>query len=464
MRYTEHDEPASQLPSQLKGPETTEERLLRENLELRRQVQELRRGGHTADSKAGDVWHPSRLTISAILLTAFALFAIAFLAGYIPIQKRNSLIAAEAREQDRPPRVEYISVGRSTRNSGLELPGNIQAITEAPILARAEGFVKRRFADLGDRVHAGQVLAEIDAPELDDQVRQARASLEQAKAALDQAQANLQQGRSDLDLARLTAERWTALVAKGAVSKHENDQYQSQYVSKQANVQSLEKAVNVQRSNIGAAEANVARLEQMQAYRIVKAPFDGVITLRNIDVGALVNSGNTLLFRIAQTGVLRTYVNVPQSNAGSVRVGQPAILTLSSIPGREFAGRVARTANALDPATRTLLAEVQVPNPNGTLLPGMYAEVDLSSARSNPPLLVPSDALILRADGAQIATVSRDNTVHIQKIEVGRDYGDRLEVLAGLREGDRVIPNPGDVAREGMRVEPVPLAPKQKQQ
>ncbi len=193
----------------------------------------------------------------------------------------------------------------------------------------------------------------------------------------------------------------------------------------------------------------------MQSYRLVKAPFDGVITLRNVDVGALVNAGNTLLFRIAQIATLRTYLNVPQANASEVRIGQPARLSVSNLPGRQFTGAVARTASALDPASRTLLVEVHVPNPDGALLPGMYARVDLIGARTNAPLRIPSDALIVRGEGTEVALVRDGHTVHLQKIEVGRDYGDRLEVIGGLAEGETIIANPGDVVREGLQVQPV---------
>lgn len=223
-------------------------------------------------------------------------------------------------------------------------------------------------------------------------------------------------------------------------------------------MQALDKATLVQRSNIAAAEANVARLERMQSYLVVRAPFEGVITMRNVDVGALVNSGSTLLFRIAQTGTLRTYINVPQNYASSVRPGQVASISVSNIPGREFPGKVARTATSLDPASRTLLVEVHVPNTDGALLPGMYGQVTIGNARNNPPLLIPSDALIVRADGAQVAIVREDHTIHLQKIEVARDYGDRLEVLSGLRQGEAVAVNPGDAAREGITVDPVELS------
>jgi RND family efflux transporter MFP subunit len=439
--------------------ETAEEVLRRENQELKRQLQEMqsRADGAGHSGPPAKLWHPSGITIWAIVLGVASLLGAAFFAGYIPLVKRQNLIRAEARQQEQAlPRVETIQVARSSGNSELELPGSVQAITEAPILARASGYIQRRAVDIGDRVRAGQSLAEIEAPELDEQVHQARANLQQAQAALDQALANHEQGKSDMEFARVTAERWSRLSTRGVVSRQENDQYQTQYQSRIASVRALEKAIAVQRSNIAAAEANLARLVEMQGYRVVKAPFDGIVTQRNVDVGALVNTGSTLLFRIAQTSTVRTYVNVPQVNASSVRPGQPARLRISNLPGRFFPGTVERTANSLDPTSRTMLVEVRVPNPEGILMPGMYAQVDLRNARTDPPLVVPSDALIVRADGTRVAVVRADHTVHLQKIEVGRDYGDRLEVTSGLQEGDTIIPNPGDIAREGLGVDPVP--------
>jgi len=436
-----------------------EERLRKENQELRRRLQELNGSSH--EGPPTKRWHPSSAAIWAIFLLVILVIVVAFFAGYIPLEKRKTLILSEAHDQETALlRVDVIEVGRSSNKSELELPGNIQAITEAPILARADGYIKRRMVDIGDRVQAGQPLAEIEAPEMDEQVRQSKANLQQAQGGLDEAQANYQQGKTNLELARTTAGRWASLAARGAVSKQENDQYQSQYQSQASSLQSLEKAIAAQRGNVAAAEANVARLERMQSYLIVKAPFAGVITLRNVDVGALVNAGTTLLYRIAQTGILRAYVNVPQISSNSIRPGLPARLSVSNLPGRHFTGTVVRTANSLDPTSRTLLVEVQVPNGEGVLFPGMYAQVDFSTARANPPLLVPSDALIVSAGGNNVAVVRPDHTVHLQKIEIGRDYGDRLEVISGLNEGDTIIPNPGDAGREGLKVEPVPAAAK----
>jgi RND family efflux transporter MFP subunit len=464
--------------------ETTEERLRREIEDLKQRLHEQQGRGASHAGPSVRPWHPSGITIACIFLGAAVLIVVAFFAGYTPLQKRQTLIRGEASEQGLAlPRVEVIEIGRSSRTSELELPGSIQAITEAPILARADGYIKRRMVDIGDRVQAGQPVAEIDAPEMDQQIRQAQAAHDQTKAALDQAKAaneqakavleqalaNYEQGKSNLELARVTAERSSNLANQGIFSRQEDDQARAQYQAQTAGVQALEKAIAAQRSNVAAAEASVtaaeanmaaaeangARLNEIQAYRVVKAPFTGVITLRNVDVGALVNLGTTLLFRVAQTDTLRTFVNVSQANASSVRVGQPARLSVSSLPGRQFAGTVARTANALDPTNRTLLVEVEVPNASGALLPGMYAEVDLSSARANPPLLIPGDALIARAEGTQVAVVRPDHTVHLQKIVVGRDLGAQLEVLNGIQAGDTIIANPGDAAREGAKVEPV---------
>jgi len=438
--------------------ENTEEKLRREIDDLKRQLREQQAPHSAHAGLTAKPWHPSSTTLWSIFLGVTVLILLAFFAGYIPLHQRQTLIRQQALEQQQAlPRMEVIQVGLSSRKSDLELPGNIEAITEAPILARANGYIKRRMVDIGDRVHAGQPMAEIEAPEVDQQVSQAKANLEQARAALEQSLANYAQGKSNLELARVTAERWNTLAGEGIVPKQENDQYQAQYQAQISGVQALEKAIAAQRSNVAAAEANLGALDEVQGYRVVKAPFDGLVTLRNVDVGTLVNAGTTLLYRVAQTGTLRTYVNVPQTNADSIRVGQTAILNVSTLPGRRFPGTVARTANALDPASRTMLVEIRVPNPNGLLLPGMYAQVDLSSPRTNPPLLISGDSLIVRADGTQVAVVRPDHTVHLQKIQVGRDYGDNLEVISGLELGDMIISNPGDDVVEGVKVDPVPV-------
>jgi RND family efflux transporter MFP subunit len=394
-------------------------------------------------------------------LVVFALIAIVvlvagFFVGYLPRQKREDVLAAETRENIASlPSVNFSKAARSASNSKLVLPGNIQAVTEAPIVARATGYVRKRNVDIGDRVKSGQVVAEIEAPELDQQILQANAAIEQARSTVQQAEAALLQGKANETLAKANATRYDNLFKRGVVSRQEFDTYQAQYAAQQASVQALEKAVAAGRSNTAAAEANLARLQQLKTYQTVRAPFDGVITVRNVDTGALVNEGNTMLYRIAQTGSLRTYLNLPQSDSESVRVGQKAVVTIAELPGREFVGTVTRTSNALDPATRTLLTEVQIPNSDGRLMPGMFAQVDLQIPRKDPPLVIPGDTLIVRADGPQTAVIGADDTVHFTKIQLGRDFGDRIEVLSGLEEGARLVINPSDAIREGVKVKPV---------
>jgi RND family efflux transporter MFP subunit len=393
--------------------------------------------------------------VSALLAgTAIVLIA-AFLIGYLPMQRREAALRAEADAQHRQvPRVEVIHVSRGSGETTLVLPGTMQAITEAPILARADGYLKRRLADLGDHVQDGQDLAEIDAPELDQQIQQADAAVEQAQAAVEQAEANLAQSKANRDLARITAQRTQTLNDRGIAPQQDRDQAQAQLVAQDATVQAADKAISAQRSNLNAARANQARLRTVDGYRTVKAPFEGVITQRNVDVGALVSTGNTLLYRIAQTRTLRTYVNVPQSSVTAVHVGQAAALTLSDFPGRKFSGTVARMARALDPSNRTMLVEVDVPNVDGALIPGSYADVELIGSLANPPLVVPAAALVFRTDGAQLAVVQPDQTVHLQKVTVGRDYGDRLEILSGVDDGTTIVAVAGDIAREGAKIVP----------
>src|SRR5581483_2270712 len=336
--------------------ESTEQQLRAEIEDLRRRLEEQRRvrpGGAPGSKSA-----PAVRTLWFLGLLILGLIVAGFFAGYLPRQRRQQVLAAEANEEIQSlPVVTVTPVTRSSNRTQLVLPGNIQPVTEAPVLARASGYLKARYADIGDHVKAGQVLGEIEAPELDQQIRQAQATIQQAESSVEQAEAALEQGRSNEALARVTAERWQNLVKRGAVSKQENDVYQAQYTAQQANVQALEKAVAAARSNVGAVQANLARLTDLKGYLTVKAPFAGVITVRNVDTGALINEANTMLYRIAQTGRMRTYINVPQSEAESVRLGQTATLQFSELQNRKFTGIVTRTSNALDPASRTLLTE-----------------------------------------------------------------------------------------------------------
>src|SRR5580704_5058709 len=428
--------------------------------ELRAEIQDLKRQleqrKHPPESAEHHAIRPSGHAIRILVLVLLALLIAGFFLGYLPRHRRELQLKTESDTHNEAlPQVSVMTARRADSRGNLVLPGNIQAVTEAPILARAEGFLKQRYADIGDRVAEGQLLAEIEAPDMDQQVRQAQAAVQQAQADLERANAALEQGKANEAIAKVTATRWDNLLRRGVVSRQENDQYQAQYQAQSANVRALEHAVAAAKSNIAASEANVARLSELQKYLKVRAPFAGVITLRNVDVGALVNTGSTMLFRIARTNLLRTYVNVPQSSAADIHVGQKAFLSTSEAPETKFPGQVARTSNSLDPSSRTLLVEIQAENPAGKLMPGMYVEVDLNLPRKDPPLLIPSDTLVVRTEGTLVALVGADNVVHFQRILVGRDFGDRIEVLSGMKEGERAIVNPNDSVQDGVRVQPV---------
>lgn len=415
----------------------------------------------TPDLRANRKQHRSWLKSAAAVLVLTIVIIGLFIAGYLPKAKRHAVLASEATtEAQAVPPVNVAVVERSPARTELSLPGTMQAIAEAPVMARASGYVRRRLADIGDSVQSGQVLAEIEAPELDQQIRQAVSSRDQASAALEQAEAGLRMARSNQGIAKITADRWRNLVEKGAVSRQENDSYQAVLESQNANVQASEKAIQVAKSNLAAVEANLARLNQLKSYQQVRSPFAGIITVRNIEAGTLVTEGSTLLYRVAQPGTLRVFVNVPQPDAEAVHEGMPATVALQGSAEPPWKGRVTRTAKALDPTSRTMLAEIQATNAGGKLMPGMFVLVGLSLSHSATALLIPGDTLVVRSDGPQVAVVDQVGTVHFRRIQLGRDLGSKLEVVSGVGEGDRIVINPGDTAKEGAKVKPIPASNK----
>jgi RND family efflux transporter MFP subunit len=401
----------------------------------------------------------SRTLRFAVLLV----LAIVIIAGVIfwGINARVQTAAAvkETTRELAIPAVSVIHPKPGAVKNEVVLPGNVMAFTDSPIYARSSGYLKQWFVDIGGHAKAGQQLAIIEAPELDQQVSQAKATLQQSQASLDQAIANEQQGKANEELARVNADRWASLVKKGAVSRQENDQYQAQFQAQAANLNALEQAIAAARSNIAAAQANLSRLQQMQSYEIVKAPFDGIVTARNIDVGALINAGNggpaQELFHMAATAKLRVYVSVPQADSRAAAPGLKCYLTLTEFPGRKFQGELVRTSGAIDQATRTLLTEVDVDNASGELRPGAYAEVHLMIPEGSRSLILPVSTLLFRSEGLRVGVVRNGNKAELLPVILGKDYGNEVEVVSGIGEDDLVISNPPDSLSSGATVQVV---------
>ena len=422
--------------------------------------------------------HPHHISRGKIILALLLLGAVVVaigLAGYLPRKAREESAAkAASEEKNSLPRVTTARVRQALQNTDVLLPGTLSPLTESSIYARAAGYVRKRYADIGDRVRAGQLMAELDAPELDEQVSQARAAVSQAQQQLSQARAALVQAQSQRDLAKVTAERYTNLLAKGAVARQDVDTQQSAYKTSDALVDAQQASIRAAEDNVRQAQANLERVLSLQDYKKVRAPFDGVVTARNVDVGALISasgagqgaspmnpgavqtaSGNEM-FRVAQIGIIRILINVPQSNAPGIYPGMPAELTVREFPDRKFAGKVTRTSNELDPNVRTLLVEVQVANQDGKLLPGMYAQIRFESHRDTPPFLVPGDTLIAGNNSIQVAALvaapDGARRVHLLPVKIGRDFGAETEVLSGLVGNELVVVNPGDQVTEGALV------------
>ena len=371
-----------------------------------------------------------------IFLTfAVAVAALIYFVGVRPRLLANSELTERVRLVGRPP-VNVVTARHSPSANEILLPASLRAFIEAPIYARTNGYLAKYLVDLGDQVKAGQTLAVIDAPEVDQDLNQARATLEQATA--------------NLELARTSAARWKDLSAQKAVAQQEVDEKNAALAAREADV--------------NAAKASVARLTQLKVYQTITAPFDGVISARNVDLGALITAGGSgrELFRLTQTGTLRVYANIPQTYFNSIKPGLDVDVLVNEFPSRVFHGKVVRVAGALDAATRTLQTEVQVPNENGELLAGMFGQVRFKLQAGEPPLIIPSNAIILRSDGTFVATVDAANTLHFMKVKLGRDFGLQVEIAAGLADGATVVANPNDALSEGQTVEPLKPDPAKK--
>ncbi|HEY3836376.1 MAG TPA: efflux RND transporter periplasmic adaptor subunit [Bryobacteraceae bacterium] len=424
------------------------------------------------------------LLVLAVVLVSAALF----FAGWSR-QHRITLqvdAAADA-ARDAAPVVNVVKVAQGPGDVAITLPGNITPVTEAYIYARSAGYVKKRYADFGDRVREGQLLAEIDSPELDSQVVQARAAVTQAESLAAQARAQLENQQAQANLARVTWDRYRNLAARGAIARQDADQQETNFSTSQAGVKAAQSSVAAADENVKAARANVDRLAELQGFEKVYAPFTGVLTARNFDVGALISAAGSTqgmtagissgeMFRLARFDVLRILVDVYQEDAPWIKPGQTGDVTVQEFPDRKFAGRITRTANSVNVTSRTMLTEIQISNPDLVLLPGMYAQVRMSRSAAKPALLIPGDTIVTGNHGLQVAILEDvlpvegqasgartpgAKRVHFVNVQVGRDDGEQIEVKSGLQGWEYVVVNPGDVVQEGAIVRPVTAAPKQ---
>jgi RND family efflux transporter MFP subunit len=374
------------------------------------------------------------LGLSALLPLAVS---VAYAASQHNAHGRQVMRTAE-QQRHFVPTVRVAKVRAADGEMTVSLPGTTLAFASANIFARANGYIETRKVDIGDRVKAGDLLAQIIAPELDHQIAQAEATLSQD-------QATLQQTQASRDLARVTNDRDRSLVEKGWLTPQQGDTDRLTLDAQQAAIAAVE-------SNIAAQEALIRVLRQQKAYQSVVAPFDGIITQRNVDTGSLVQSGTTFMFTLMQGDVIRTQVYVPQDAAFGVANGVDAVVHVPENPDRKFPGKVTRFAHALAPGTRTLLTEIDVPNPDGALSPGMYVTVDLHIPRKTPSIIVPADALVFSDNGVQVA-VTYNGIAHFKKVTVGRDFGTEVEIRDGIKPGDEVILKPAVTLADGSKVQ-----------
>ncbi len=372
----------------------------------------------------------------------------------------KALAASIVQDANRAPVVNVAHTRLAPAQATIELPCQTVAMVETPIYARADGYIRQRPVDIGNRVKKGQLLFEIESPELDQQIEQAKATLAQSRAALQQLRAALVAAQSNEKLAAVTAQRWQKLADQGVFAKQDYDEKAAALELAKANVASAEENIRAAESTINSNDANLKRLIETKSFSRLLAPYDGVITFRsaNSDLGTLISAGNTAssreLMRVAQIDVLRVFINVPQAYAPMIHEGLPADLTVDELPGRVFHSKVGGITHSVESNSRSMLAVMLIQNPKEELLPGMYAKAKFGLPHAVRVVMLPADALMLPAEGPRVAIVGDDKKVHFQQITLGRDYGAEVEVLSGLSEGDTVVLNPTDAVREGVAVEP----------
>ena len=375
---------------------------------------------------------PARSGIKWFLLIPVALCIFGTITFFLRAQSEKKLATNTQALEAEPVSVMHAEL--SAPDTDLALPATLQAYSDSPIFARTSGYVSHWYADIGTRVHAGQLLALVDSPEVDQELNQAQAALGQARA--------------NLTLADITAKRYRSLINTNAVAQQDVDSNNQNFDAQTANVQAM--------------SANVSRLEQMQGFEKVAAPFDGIITQRLTDVGDLINAGNggtgQQLFRMSKIDVVRVFVTVPEAYSEQIVDGTKATLDLTELPNQHFDGKVTRSNHSIDLTSHTLLVEIDVPNPTGKLMPGAYANVHLHVSVPVRPLVVPSGSVLYQAAGPQLAIVNQNNQVELRKVGLGRDFGNTIEITSGISESESIIANPPDYLVDGMKVSVQPAS------
>jgi RND family efflux transporter MFP subunit len=378
-----------------------------------------------------------------VIIMVFSSVVVLFLSGSVPRWHQSQSLKSELqRIKAALPTVRVIKPRQASAIAVTMLPGDAQAMEEITIYPRTTGYVKRWLVDIGDEVNEGDLLMEIDIPEI-------RAQLQQSQAALAESEASLERARATANLARLTANRFRELFAKKAVAQQELDNSENDLAVAVANVRLSEATIDVNK-------ANVQHMQELLSFSQIRSPFAGTVTVRNVDTGKLVTAGNAegqSLFQLAQTNPVRVFVNVPQYFAPGVTKGMKAKILSREMPGRDFEGTVTRTARAIDQLTRTLLTEIQVPNDDHQLLTGSYVQVRMEVESLNPPLLIPAAALVFNAAGTQVAVMRSNRTIELRAVEVVGDLGSEIGIAMGITADEDIVINPGDRMSDGLAVE-----------
>jgi RND family efflux transporter MFP subunit len=402
--------------------------------------------------------HKSGSRIMIRLIGAGALVIALVALGTVPrLARQREALAAVRESPIIHPVVTTLHPKAGEPTSSLLLPGNIEPLYNASVYARTEGYLERRNVDIGSKVKTGQVLAVISSPEVDQQLLQARATLAQSEASLQQAKATLEQAKANAELMRLTEERDLPLGQQHAISQQIVDEAVQAHNARVADVAAAQANITAAQANVTANHANVARLLQLQSFEQIVAPFDGVITARNVERGDLVVTGSAAagkpLFNIAQSSTLRIQIDVPQSEAVNIQNGQTASIDVKERLGRAYTGTVVRSAGSLDSAARTMLTEVQIDNRDGSLLPGMYAQVKFTLAEQRTSLVIPTSSLVIDHSGMHVVTVDRGRKLHFVPVTLGRDMGTQVEILRGIQDSDTLVASPNDLLYDGQDVE-----------